>query len=336
MKKTLLTFSWVILFAAVLQGCHFGTFGSWKNDRIEPKVREEIAVLDKKLFKAIMTQDVAGVKQLLSPTLLEKSGKKVDTIVNTMGGAFKATDYKLLDEYYTKNTSENISNDIPAGKDGGNDYTIKYLALNKEMYVSLMVSTKLPINCLITAVYGKYNDGWKLNILHIGEYNILGKTGPDYYAEALKAYDDGNVVDAVNMISTTGEIATPGGEYFKYNNEAEMKDFYEKVIKEANKQYHLPMVLSQVKTIPEIFSIRPQMVSDFGKQGVYPMVGYKSGVALTDTVALKAENDAIQKVVGTIFKGIDKNKAYILYRAFDQIPDGQNYVKHYGFIQKLK
>lgn len=54
-----------------------------------------------------MTKNVAGVKQLMSATLVNKSGKKIDTIVNTFGGAFKATNYKLLDEFYTESIAEN-------------------------------------------------------------------------------------------------------------------------------------------------------------------------------------------------------------------------------------
>ncbi|OKS85777.1 hypothetical protein [Mucilaginibacter polytrichastri] len=336
MKKLLSTLLSVAALTLALQSCHVGASGSWKNDNIPPDVKKEIAVIDQKLFKAIMTQDIAGVRQLMSPVLIEKAGKTVDTIVHNIGGAFKATDYELLDEYYTKNSTTKITNTIPAVKGTDNDYVINYLALNEEMYVSLIISKNIPVNFLVMAIYGKYSDGWKLNILQIGEYNILGKTAPDYYTEALNAYKKGNLIDATNLISTTAEIAMPGGAYFKYSKDAEMKVFYTKVLKEANTLYHLPLVLTQVKTIPQIFSISPQMLADPKYRGIFPIVKYKSGVNLTDTIALKAENDAMQKVIGKVFKGIDENKAFILYQAFNQVPNGKSLVKHYGFIQKLK
>ena len=318
------------------QGCHVGTSGTWKNDRIDENVKDKIDVLNKKLFKSIATKDIVGIKQLMSPILIEKSGKKIDTLINNIDVPSDNPDYRLLDEYYTKNTATNISNTLFSNKGNDNDYTIQYEALNEEMYVSILTSEKLPANFMILAIYGKYENEWKLNILQVGDYTLLDKTAPDYYNAALKEYNKGYIIDAADLIIIASEIANPANDYFKYKNEGEMKDFYSKVLKEANTQYKFPIIVNQVKSNPQIFAINPQFIGNGDHKGIFPIVKYKSSIELKDTVALKVENDAMQKVIGSIFRGIDQDKSNIIYQAFNQIPDGKTIIKHYGFIQNLK
>lgn len=72
MKKTL-TFILVLSVVSCLFSCRFGAWGSWKNDKIDPDLREEMAALNKKLVKAMAENNTAGVKQLASPALLKNS-----------------------------------------------------------------------------------------------------------------------------------------------------------------------------------------------------------------------------------------------------------------------
>jgi hypothetical protein len=39
--------------------------------------------------------------------------------------------------------------------------------------------------------------------------------------------------------------------------------------------------------------------------------------------------------VSRLFTGIDKDKKYVFYRVFNEIPDGIKSVQQYGFIDKL-
>ena len=216
MKKHLLIIFLLSIWIILSQGCHIGTSGTWKNDRIDQSVKDKIDVMNKKLFKSIITKDIAGIKQLMSPILIEKSGSKIDTVINNIDVASNEPNYALLDEYYTKNSTTNISNTLISNKGNDNDYTIQYEALNEEMYVSILTSEKLPVNFMILAVYGKYENQWKLNILQIGEYTLLDKTAPDYYNAALKEYNKGYIIDAADLIIIASEIANPANDYFKY------------------------------------------------------------------------------------------------------------------------
>jgi cell division protein FtsB len=336
MKRNVLSVLLVFCIIITLVSCHSGDNGIWKNTEIDSGLRSQIAALNKKLFTSIMAKDINGVKALLSDKLVQKSGTKLDTLVYTSAQSFNAKDYDVLDEYYTKHHVKADPDTLSPKKTGDDNYMVSYKAMNAEMYTSLLVTKGLPVNCLILAVYGKYGNDWKINVLQIGEYSIENKIAPDYYKIAQQQYANGSLVDASNTMIITSQLASPAGEFFKYTKEDTMKIFYSSIINKANNLFQFPVVMSWVDTKPKIFSVSPQYIEEASHRGIFPLIKYKTSIKLTDTTALRAENDAIQKHIGDLFKGIDQNKKYILYQAFNEMEGGKVPAKHYGFIQNLK
>ena len=116
MKKYILTSFLIALITISCQGCYFGTSGSWKDDHIDAKIRHEIAICNKKLFGAIANNDLHTVKSLMSPVLIEKGGSKLDSLISSFSDGFKSTQYKVLNEFYTKNTTANIGEISPLSR----------------------------------------------------------------------------------------------------------------------------------------------------------------------------------------------------------------------------
>lgn len=322
----------IILVFLILQSCNLGTSGTWKNENIELEKREEIKLLNDKLLKSIINNDISGVKALMSDKLLENAGNNIDKLITNISTSFKADSYKILDQYNVHNSTTGINNTLTSGTSENNDYTIDYLALNKEMYVSLLLPNGLDSKLLITVIYGNYDDQWKINILHFGQYSLLNKTAPDYYNLAKESYNKSYLIDAVNYISLSKQCLRPANEVFKYKDEKEINDFYDKTINEANSKFTFPITITNIDTKPKIFRIFPQMTSE----GYFPMVYYLSSINLHNKEALKIENDKVKKEVGALFRGIDKNKKNVIYWVFNEMPDGKKLVEHYGFIDKIK
>ncbi len=325
----------LLVFMLAIASCTFFDPKTTQNEAIDKEIRTQMDALNKKLFKSIMSKDIKTVKSMMSPALLDSAGTKVDTVVNTMADAYHATDYRILDEYYTQHSSLSSPTKLTSNKGDVNFYQLEYRALNPETYLAVMVSKNLPINCCVLAIYGKYHDTWQLHVLEIGEYDAIGKTAPEYYASATQKLRKGDTIDAAMMITVASELASPAGQYLKYNNVDDMKTFCSSTIAEANSTYHFPITVKQVKTQPQIFAVSPQLLNDEKDKGIYPMIKYKSAINLKDTVALKAENEALQKVIGKLFKGITEDKKCIIYHAYNQVPDGKTMVNRYGFLQKL-
>ncbi len=71
-------------------------------------------------------------------------------------------------------------------------------------------------------------------------------------------------------------------------------------------------------------------------EGYFPMIEYLTKIDLKDTIQTRIENDGIHKIIGDKFKGIEKDKNYIFYKAFSRMLDGKTEVPTYGFVKKLK
>ena len=68
---------------------------------------------------------------------------------------------------------------------------------------------------------------------------------------------------------------------------------------------------------------------------LFTSVRYITKVPISDSIALRQENDLVRKEIGNIFPGFDKDKRYIIYHVVDELTmSGKAEVKH-QFIHKL-
>lgn len=322
----------IVITAFGLQSCNVGTTGSWKDENIEQSLKNEIQSLDKKVFEAVTTNNSNLIKSIMSDKLLEKSGDNIDQLLEQASNMITTKDYKILNQFQAKNSTTGIGNTLLSGVSGLNDYVIHYQALNEEMFISLLIPKNGLDEFIVTNIYGKYPDGWKLNILQFGQYKVNGQTAPELYIKAKKEYESGYLMDAANNMFLSSRVANPANNFWQYQNEDEMKQFYETVMSEAKAKYKFPVTMDAIKTNPQIINIFPQGMQD----GYFPMVEYLTNIDLKDTVSTKKENNLIHKSIGQAFKGLDKDKKFIFYKAYSQMPNGKTPVPTYGFVKELK
>lgn len=321
-----------ILIAFGLQSCNVGTTGSWKDENIEQSLKNEIESLDKKVVEAVTTKNTDLLKSIMSDKLLEKSVDNIDQLIEQASSVITTTDYKVLNQFQAKNSTTGIGNTIISGVSELNDYVIHYQALNEEMFISLLISKSGRDEFIVTNIYGKYPDGWKLNILQFGQYKVNGQTAPELYSEAKSEYENGYLMDAANSMFLSSRVANPANKFWQYQKEDEMKEFYDKAMTEINSKYKFPMTLEAIESKPQILTIYPLGMAD----GYFPMIEYLTNLDLVDTVSTKAEFENIHVEIAKTFKGIDKDKDYIFYKAFSQMPDGKTKVPTYGFVKELE
>ncbi|NOU62242.1 hypothetical protein [Marinifilum caeruleilacunae] len=323
----------LILFIGLLAGCKFNKNQTYRNDNIPASIVKKINQLDLKVIEAIQQDDTKSLESVLSDKLLENVGQnKIDSIFKIVSRTLKEKDFKKKDQFYVENANKDVSNSIFSGLKSEDDYIVQYKAMNKKMFISILLPKSTEDEQLITLIYGLYGNEWKLNIFQFGQYSILNKTAIDYYKIADAYFKSGELVDAASNLAIGQQCLRPGNQHIQYRKEKDFIDLQKKVMEEINKTYVFPLSVEQVETKPQIFNIHPQRVDE----GNFPMVRYYSKIDLKDTLRLKQENLEMQKCIGKLFKGIDKNNKYIFYRAFDELPDGTyKYRKHYGFIQKL-
>ena len=82
----------------------------------------------------------------------------------------------------------------------------------------------------------------------------------------------------------------------------------------------------------KVYSVEPQgYIDDF-----YPRVKYLSTINISDTISLKEENKLLQNKIGEVFNGIIENNKYIIYTAVNKIPEPDEAVPSFTFIQENK
>ena len=324
---------WIVVILNVLQACSIGASGVYRNETIEKEIRDEMKELNDRFFKAIASKDIAKVRSFMSDELLKSVSKKeMDSLMEQLMGPIQSDAYRVLDQYYVSNLNTGVQNILTSNKDSDNAYKIVYKALDREMYTVILIPEGQVHDIMVMAIYGKTSKGWKINILNFGQYKIFHKTAPEYYKMAKEAYHHSEMIDAVSYISMAKNCSTPGGKNFIYNSAPEITEFYNQVMKEANKQYSLPKTLSNIPSQPKLFRVYPEVFDD----GVFPMVNYVSKIDFDDTITLRLEYEQVKREVNGLFSGINRNKKYVLYRAYKEIPDGMKMVKYYGFVDKVE
>jgi len=300
------------------------------NDDIDLSYRNEIKILDDQLVSSFYENSSPKLVALFSENLKITDSTQIKELINKVHPLIKSKEYKLLDEYLSINSAIGQNASLFKSAIQDEDYQINYHVYSKETYISLLVCKGEINDLLVTCIYGKYNNRWKLDVFLIGPYKILEKTSIDLYKKAKVEYVNNDLFDAANDMLLCEQIARPAKDIFYYFKMPEIISFHKELTNAVNKKYPLPLTIIDLKSLPQIFNIKPVVL----KEGIFPTIYYVTKINLRDTVALKAENEQIKKVIGRVFYGIDKNKKYIFFKAYNIIPDGKTPTENFGFMLK--
>lgn len=304
-----------------------------QNDKIDGKLRAEIAVLTKQAYKSLCDNNYGALSQLFSDSLLyQVTPDFAQKFMPQIQRVIKDRPSMAFDEFYIRTVKAVDSVGIQGGK-ADNAYSLRYLTGGKESYISMLVSGDSLNEVMVTLIYVKVDGKWKMNSIIGEDYSLSGRNAVAQYQHAKALYNKGHLIDAVNLMSLTGHCAAPAGRMFSYAKEKEMSDFYDTVSNAVKAKYPLPYTMGEVTTKPQMVNVHYEVL----ERRFVPMVVYQSSIMLTDTVSLAKENDEMQKNIGRIFPGLDQNSTAILYRAYNQLPQGEGDQKpYYGYLQKFK
>jgi len=317
-----------LLITAILISCKPPQPGIWKNDKIESGVREDFHKLNDQVMEGLKANDRLKMDGLMSRDLIQNTGRL--RLIELCSNHLKEGNYTVLDEYYIVNKDKG-DKILESANEGINNYSLKYTADTREMYVAFFIPKGIPNKYLISAIYCKYDYGWKISQLEVNPYTFNGKTAPELLDYAKELFAKKYFVDALNSLQLAQTCVVPCYGW-QYPDEVKIHDLELQVVDVMNKKYVYPFTLTQVPTHPRIFGISTQKTRD----GVYPVVSYMSAIKLKDVKGLQKENDNIKKVIGKVIAGIDQNKKYVYYDAFNEWPKYDRSVDRYEIIDKLK
>ncbi len=316
----------ILLIGSILMsGCHSGNV-NW-NDNIPLKVKNEIKSCNDSILVAIVENNSQKLKYFFSDKLIVQIGNGFDSVAYKMHDVLRSPNYSVLDECLAKNT-DRTKRDTITKRDGGNHaYKINFDARSGENYVSLLLHEVDDGQLLITCIYGNYDGRWKLEVFRIGRYSYFGNTAIDIYNQAKEMYEKGDVMNAANLITLVKQPLTPAFQFFQYDKENEIKDFTRKMLLAADTVFRFPNLISELKSEPTIFNIRPLPM----KEGIFPVITYGTKIDLRDTISVKKENAELQKIIGQLFPGMEKDNKYIFFQVYQQTSNGIKPSSHMEF-----
>lgn len=305
---------------------------SWQNEQIDPKIKAVTEQLDGQVYAYLQANNYEPLSQLFSDTMLSRVNSDfAQKFMPQIQKVIKGHNYRTGGKFYIRHIKQHDSLSVSSG---AGDYacTLKFIAPERETIVSMLIAGDELNEVMITLMWSKINDKWKLSNLTGEDYSLNNKNAIQHYRHAIALAQSGDIMDAVNVMELSRHCLSAGGNIFRYNIAAQIGHYADSLGVVCRAKYAFPITVAQLPARPLIFNIHYEVMG----RALVPMVMYKSAINVADTIALHAENEGLQQQIGNIFRGFDKNNITLLYRAYNEQPDGQNNPRYYGYVQHIR
>jgi hypothetical protein len=202
-------FVWCFIMIALL-ACGPAKPGIYKGDEIPSGVKNKLRNLNTELLSALKANDPERQELLMNQELINDKGNRL-RIAEHISNRMKLGDYSLLADYYIVNQvikredSDNAefsgTNLIKERGLGINNFDLSIYRQAEEMYMALFIPKKASEQWLVSAIYSKYDYGWKISRLELSPYAENGRTAPELMKQAKEQLKNGYWLDASNTAS---------------------------------------------------------------------------------------------------------------------------------------
>lgn len=287
---------------------------------IDSLIREEIRQKNEILLNAIYTKSPKKLNSIKSEALKELTPDEFDNQILKMSDGLDSTDHSIYCEYWVKTSVPRIETGIisnTATVKDTNDFRLTYTSGSDESYVSMLVYRIGYTEMMLLALYGKYDNEWKLDHVSLSNFTVFGYTATEYYYMGKTKYEEGHLLTAY-AFSLISQIAIePGGKIYTYELDAEMRAYNAKVVDEVKEAYHFPISLQNVTSKPEIVGLKVAGTADFA---YFPLVSYQTKISLDDTIQLLEESDLVLQELETVLPGFSRAFTNIYLKAYNELP----------------
>lgn len=301
--------------AATLQSCYQKPETIANND-IDPKLREIIKAKNDSLFEALSDSNTKILEKLGSEKFNKFLVAKLNGVIWPFRKGYLTTDHEVYEEFHNKHTTVPDNSTINSAANG---YTLTFQNEAKETYVSLLKSTYMGIDdYLVTVIYCKNGNDWKIEEATVGLLTAFGKTAPEYYKMAQESHEKGFEWDAFQQLNIARQLLEPAQKMIKYPNEEKIQSEYERMLNKIEANYSMPFTLNSIASHPSI----EQITVVKNTEGIFPIISYTTQVKLNDSISLNNELKDIKTEVKKKYNWINFNQKYIYYRAYNVSRNG--------------
>lgn len=302
----------------------------FQNDSISSKIRNEIAVINDKIFDCIENRNPdIFYYEVLSDSLRKRAGYELKSLIQQLSMTYDHKGYNIKDEFYIPLIDDKQVINLIGDVNTNYEYSLNMEIGKRDSYFSLLRFNDNTI--MIGLLYRKREGKWQLDFIGINQYSIKNKLPYDYYTLSVNDLKTGHLIDAA-LNASLSTVGLKPNNAFTYSKEQEILSHSTMLDSIIKSKYIFPITLEELKTKPQIFQVTSQIIDE----GIFPMINYLTEIPISDTVRLRIENEQMQELVGDIFPGIDKKKKFVFYTAHDNIPTQQGILNVYGFVQEIE
>ena len=262
--------------------------------------------------------------------MIKATKSDITEFLKQLASLTKGNRTSIIDQYHVQNSASELSTTLFSSLDSITGYILRVKPINKEAFITLHKIESEPYQYLMLNMFTKHQDKWKLDMVKLGEYSIKNKNAQVLHNEAMEEYKKSNLINASNLIFLSSQVSKPAGNVFEYKNFEEMGESYETILDELKSKLQFPIEAMDIKTKPLIVNFKAEVLNE----GIIPAISYQTTITLSDSIELKSENLRLHKNIESYLPNIKKNNEYIIYTAFNEIPDGTKEVNTYTFVNK--
>lgn len=320
----------IVMFTFFVSACN--VTGTWTDNNIDPRIGDAVEQINIRTVSSLQSNDPEALVSLCSDPLLAVANK--EALTNLVHIAHDIipdkSRFEIKKRFYLETASRDAPVKVAPEATGDHNYEITFRTNTSETMVMVGEFIHAHQTVLLLTIYGKYDGQWKLNILKVGANKLLHKDAVAWYKDARSSYVSGDTIDAVNKLAIADKLLRPGGEYWVYDKEKEIREWIADLKQVASKQYQFPIKLMVNRQPVSIFGISLQVLDNY-----YPEITYISTLPLRDAKAQERECDSVHNQVQKMFPYLARNNDTILYRAFSDVPKtGKE--QSYGFARAAR
>lgn len=277
---------------------------------IDKNTRQTIRRKNDSLIQALQTSNLKIYKALGTDEFNKHLQARTLNIAMMFRRLYLDGTYKVYDEHIVTNKKgqSELKFDNP-------ELGYRYLSISKgeQTYVSMLKMLVTDQDYLLICCYAKQTNGdWKINKLEITPIGRYGLTPKEMYAEAVKAKEKNEFLDAyynarmtLDWIKSFDDLKSP----LQFNLKEEAEELKDEMADKLNNKYKFPLTINQLPGKPVITDISKKLTT----KGIFPCVVYESSLG-NDEAAMELEYEQLREIAPKLFPDMDFKKQYAVYK----------------------
>ena len=332
MKKYIICIIFTISLIVSFYGTVYAEITTYYNQYIPNEVKTEVNKINENIIKSLQQNNL---NTLYDTCILDQSIDKNSFFkyYNYLPTLMNGLDLEKYDEFYVVTTNEN--NLEVLAKNKSRNYYLNYEGFSKETYIIMYKSLNSDgIVFMISFLYAKMDNSWKLQHFCSELKALGGKSTPDWLTEGKNLYDKGYNMSAFLRLNMAVQLATPTP-YFHYMEEKEIESLSQELAEKIMSKISFPLELPNIKSQPTIYYIRPTIDGEIND--LIPVIKYVTNIPLSYKENIVFEAQEITRELLIIFPEFEKVEKGIKCIAFSEPPfDEEKSYDNYSIVIYLQ